>query len=66
MSIRLLCPRRLLLLYKLLLTAQITDRDASALKYLPSSKPKPVFKLIFEFSSDDHLSARDSRRPMTG
>jgi hypothetical protein len=41
----------------------ITDRDASALKYLTepsieylsSSEPKPVFKLIFEFSSDDNL-----------
>ena len=41
----------------------ITDRDASALKhltdlrieYLPSSEPKPGFKLIFEFSSNEYF-----------
>jgi hypothetical protein len=45
------------------LAALITDRDASALKYLTepsieylsSSEPKSVFKLIFEFSSDDNM-----------
>lgn len=45
------------------LSALITDRDAAALKhltdlrieYLPSSEPKPGFKLIFEFSSNEYL-----------
>jgi nucleosome assembly protein 1-like 1 len=41
----------------------ITDRDATALKhlidlrieYLPSSEPKPGFKLIFEFASNEYF-----------
>lgn len=41
----------------------ITDRDAGALKYLtdlrieylPSSEPKPGFKLIFEFSENEYF-----------
>jgi nucleosome assembly protein 1-like 1 len=41
----------------------ITDRDAAALKhltdlrieYLPSSEPKPGFKLIFEFSENEYF-----------
>jgi nucleosome assembly protein 1-like 1 len=45
------------------LSALITDRDASALKYLidlrieylPSSEPKPGFKLIFEFSPNEYF-----------
>ncbi|KAH9167923.1 NAP-domain-containing protein [Lactarius sanguifluus] len=43
------------------LSELITDRDAAALKYLndlrieylPSSEPKPGFKLIFEFASNE-------------
>ncbi len=43
------------------LSSLITDRDAGALKYLtdlrieylPSSEPKPGFKLIFDFSPND-------------
>ncbi|KAH9974508.1 hypothetical protein BJV74DRAFT_782407 [Russula compacta] len=45
------------------LSELITDRDAAALKYLidlrieylPSSEPKPGFKLLFEFSSNDYF-----------
>ncbi len=45
------------------LSELITDRDAAALKYLidlrieylPSSEPKPGFKLIFEFSSNEYF-----------
>jgi nucleosome assembly protein 1-like 1 len=45
------------------LSELITDRDASALKYLtdlgieylPSSEPKPGFKLIFEFSTNEYF-----------
>ena len=45
------------------LSALITDRDAGALKhlidlrieYLPSSEPKPGFKLIFEFSPNEYF-----------
>jgi Nucleosome assembly protein (NAP) len=45
------------------LSALITDRDAAALKhlidlrieYLPSSEPKPGFKLIFEFSPNEYF-----------
>jgi len=45
------------------LSELITDRDGSALKhltdlrieYLPSSEPKPGFKLIFEFSPNEYF-----------
>jgi nucleosome assembly protein 1-like 1 len=45
------------------LSELITDRDAGALKYLtdlhieylPSSEPKPGFKLIFAFSSNEYF-----------
>jgi nucleosome assembly protein 1-like 1 len=45
------------------LSELITDRDAGALKYLndlrieylPSSEPKPGFKLIFEFSPNEYF-----------
>lgn len=45
------------------LSVLITDRDAGALKhitdlrieYLPSSEPKPGFKLIFEFSQNEYF-----------
>jgi len=45
------------------LSELITDRDAGALKnltdlrieYLPSSEPKPGFKLIFEFASNEYF-----------